>query len=174
MQSDARSQHKAETLAWASPKSGSASSIKRAAAQSPDLAQESLVAIPADNNALRFQLPAAAMAEQQPSPVGPSEVGSPGQTVVQASYAEAVADWSAEPKHGSRWQSPRIWRSLPTLPGGSVHAGWNGGGYSFPTLPMAPPEPGDFAMPRIRLPSQVAMQSLSGSSDGFRPRSSLR
>lgn len=180
MQSDHRSVSKPDTLAWVNPRSsqiaadqtGSLAEKEPNAARSLDSSPEPLVAIPADNDSLRFAPPVAAKPEQSPSAMGHTADRSAGQTVVPASYAEPIG--SHEPNHANHWQPPRIARTAPMLPGGAFQPGWYGGAISIPSFASVPPEPGDFAMPRIRLPSQVAMQPAMGSSDGFRPRGSMR
>jgi hypothetical protein len=176
-------------LAWSAPTAGPAAAAPALAAPRPALAPESLVAVPADNDSLRFALPQAAepapITPENPAPMPVAETmpaaGSASQPVVQASYSEPTMQ-TTEPAP-SPWRQPQI--ASPSLPppppvvqrfvpqpASSLAAAPPSMDVRLRAVASPPPEPGDIPSPRIRMPGDAVPQMASH--DGFRPRSSMR
>jgi hypothetical protein len=186
MQSNAAPATDSNGLAWTAPGAGSSLAITASAQPEPTLATEAMVAIPADNDSLRFALPAP-LEEPPLAPVAQPAMQPPAdaqaQGVVQASYTEPAFN-SVEPVPTTPWRQPQI--SQPTLPPppgippivaqpispvpvaampGSIDV-------RLRAVTSPPIEILNTPTPRIRMPGEAVPQSAS--SDGFRPRSSMR
>jgi hypothetical protein len=182
---------------------------------------EPTVAIPSDDNSLRFELPAPPKPEPTPTTPIANAAGSPASLqsgVVPAIYSAAVtggqpvsqivpAAGLAEPATTGPWRSPQIPATTPpavyapapqplvsplvaqpvVMPGYVIvppmSAAPPGMDVTLRAVPSPPPEPVESSTPRIRIPgypvppgtmTTVLPTASSSSSDGFRPRSSMR
>lgn len=123
MQSNAAPEVDAGGLAWNAPGGSSPPADSAPPTDSPSspaspaFSTEPTVAIPTDNDSLRFALPSPLDEPAPIAPVNPSPIQSaaqaPSQDVLQASYTEPVLS-SAAPAPVSPWQPPQI--SQPALP----------------------------------------------------------
>ncbi len=165
---------------WVSPSATAPLPTKSSAQGGLAFSNESKVTIPADGDSLRFALPA--RVDPEPAPIAQAAAAPAAQTVFPASYTdyEPANSPAAEPATANPWRSPQIspsttaaqaghsfWPSPAQLPGAP-----NTMDARLRAVASPPPEPGQFAMPRIRLPAYVAAPLTSN--DGFRPRSRMR
>jgi len=171
-------------LAWNAPNDGSLATPKPAETPSAAYSKEAMVAIPTDNDSLRFGLPSAV----EPAPIAPTEpspmqlaANAPAQGVLQASYSEPTLQ-STEPAPNP-WRQPQIApQEVPPpppvvqlfvpQPAPQFAATPNNMDVRLRAVASPPPEPGEIPAPRIRFSGDVVPQTASH--DGFRPRSSMR
>jgi hypothetical protein len=190
MQSQAAPPSPAGGLAWSARADRAPTAAGQPAAPSRATLSEATVAIPADNDSLRFAL--ATEVEPQPGePVAPTPIqvaatatnNNPNGAVTQASYTEPVLT-SVEPPVNP-WRPPQVAQpplppppALPPVaapqPYYSAQPAVEPSGMAVRLRAVAAPplEPPAGSAPRIRLPGEVALQSAGR--DGFRPRTSMR
>ena len=197
MQSNTAPSVDANGLAWNATSADSTPPSSPPAPPSATVASEPTVAIPADGDSLRFALPGPIDEPAPIAPIAPQPVElaaeAQSQGVSQASYSEPVL--SEAPALISPWQPPQI--APPELPPPPVvpqvasqtpvvqpviaqpyqpmqlAAAPQAMDVRLRAVASPPPEPLPNSSPRIRLPGEV-VASQPASSDGFRPRSSMR
>jgi hypothetical protein len=186
MQSNAAPAVDPRGLAWTAPNEASPATDNSPNSAALAFSNEPVVAIPGDNDSLRFALPTAAepapLTPVAPSPIQSAAAATPQQEVSQASYSEPILTRVEPP--ASPWRPPQI--AQPTLPPppnvqplvapplipAQVAVAHNSMDVRLRAVPSPPLEPLAGSTPRIRLPGEAAPQSASY--DGFRPRSSMR
>jgi hypothetical protein len=194
MQSQAAPPSPSGGLAWSAGADQAPSAAGQSAAPSRATLSEATVAIPADNDSLRFA-PARDVEPQPSEPVAPTPIqvaatatnSNSNGAVTQASYTEPVLT-SVEPPVNP-WRQPQVAQpplppppAIPPAPppvaatppyySAQPAVEQSGMAVRLRAIASPPPEPPAGSAPRIRLPGEVALESASH--DGFRPRTSMR
>ena len=171
-------------LAWNGPDDGAPVTPQPAKISNAAISTAAMVAIPTDNDSLRFALSAAA----EPASITPAEpsplqfaADAREQDVLQTSYSEPTLQ-RTEPAPNP-WRQPQIdqpaipppppvvqlFMPQPTPPFAATP---NEMDVRLRAVASPPPQPGEIPSPRIRFSGDVVPQTASH--DGFRPRSSKR